>query len=255
MTKPSLEGHSPEGIRLQKVLASAGIASRRAAEDLIASGRVSVDGSVIRVQGVRIDPTQAVVRVDGERIPVAPGQVYLALNKPEGTVSTMSDPEGRPCVGDMVADRSERLFHIGRLDIETEGLLVMTNDGEAAHRLAHPSFGVPKLYRAVVTGPVPKDIGRRLRAGVELEDGMVTVDDFRVVDQVGKEAQIELTIHVGRNRVVRRLMAEVGLPVRRLVRLQFGPIRLGRLHPGGVRLLNQHEQGALLDLIDLSPSR
>ena len=255
MTKPPLEGESPSGIRLQKVLAAAGIASRRAAEDLITSGRVSVDGEVVRIQGVRIDPSRAVVRVDGERIPVAPGQIYLALNKPEGTVSTMSDPEGRPTIGDMVADRSERLFHIGRLDIETEGLILMTNDGEAAHRLAHPSFGVPKLYRAVVTGPVPKDIARRLRAGVELEDGMVSVDDFRIVDQVGKEAQIELTIHVGRNRVVRRLMAEVGLPVRRLVRLQFGPIRLGRLHPGGVRVLNQHEQGALLDLIDMSPSR
>ena len=255
MTKPQLEGQESAGVRLQKVLATAGVASRRAAEELITAGRVSVDGEVVRIQGVRIDPASAVVRVDGERIPVAPGQVYLALNKPEGTVSTMNDPEGRPCIGDMVADRNERLFHIGRLDIETEGLILMTNDGEAAHRLAHPSFGVPKLYRAVVTGPVPKDLGRRLRAGVELEDGMVAVDDFRVVDQVGKEAQIELTIHVGRNRVVRRLMAEVGLPVRRLVRLQFGPIRLGRLHPGGVRLLTQHEQGALLDLIDMSPSR
>ncbi len=255
MTNPPLEGERFAGIRLQKVLATAGIASRRAAEELISSGRVSVDGKVVRIQGVRIDPATAVVRVDGERIPVAPGQVYLALNKPEGTVSTMSDPEGRPCIGDMVADRDERLFHIGRLDIETEGLILMTNDGEAAHRLAHPSFGVPKLYRAVVTGPVPKDLGRRLKAGVQLEDGMVSVDDFRVVDQVGKEAQIELTIHVGRNRVVRRMMAEVGLPVRRLVRLQFGPVRLGRLHPGGVRLLSRHEQGALLDLIDMSANR
>lgn len=254
MNKPAVQGEVP-GIRLQKVLAAAGVASRRAAEDLITAGRVSVDGAVVRVQGVRIDPTTAVVRVDGERIPVAPGQVYLALNKPEGTVSTMSDPEGRPTIGDMVADRPERLFHIGRLDIETEGLILMTNDGEAAHRLSHPSFGVPKLYRAVVTGPVPKDLGRRLRAGVQLEDGVVSVDDFRVVDQIGREAQIELTIHVGRNRVVRRLMAEVGVPVRRLVRLQFGPIRLGRLHHGGVRLLSQHEQGALLDLIDMSPSR
>lgn len=255
MTKPPLDSNDAPGVRLQKVLAAAGVASRRAAEDLITAGRVSVDGTVVQVQGMRIDPAQAVVRVDGERIPVAPGQVYLALNKPEGTVSTMHDPEGRPSIGDMVADRKERLFHIGRLDIETEGLIVMTNDGEAAHRLAHPSFGVPKLYRAVVTGPVPKDLERRLRAGVELEDGMVSVDDFRIVDQVGKAAQIELTIHVGRNRVVRRLMAEVGLPVRRLVRLQFGPIRLGRLHPGGIRLLSRHEVGALLDLIDMSPSR
>jgi len=231
------------------------VASRRAAEELIASGRVSVDGEVVRVQGMRIDPGRAVVRVDGERIPVAPGQVYLALNKPEGTVSTMSDPEGRPCVGDMVADRPERLFHVGRLDIDTEGLLIVTNDGDAAHRLAHPSFEVPKVYRAMVTGPVPRDLGRRLKAGVQLDDGMVTVDQFRLVDQVGQEAQIELTVHSGKNRVVRRMMAEVGLPVRRLVRLQFGPIRLGRLHVGGVRQLTRHEHGALMDFLDKSIGR
>jgi len=231
------------------------VASRRAAEELIASGRVSVDGEVVRVQGMRIDPGRAVVRVDGERIPVAPGQVYLALNKPEGTVSTMSDPEGRPCVGDMVADRPERLFHVGRLDIDTEGLLIVTNDGDAAHRLAHPSFEVPKVYRAMVTGPVPRDLGRRLKAGVQLDDGMVTVDQFRLVDQVGQEAQIELTVHSGKNRVVRRMMAEVGLPVRRLVRLRFGPIRLGRLHVGGVRQLTRHEHGALMDFLDKSIDR
>ncbi len=255
MTKPEVQHESSDGIRLQKVLATAGVASRRAAEELIAAGRVSVDGQVVRVQGTRINPMQAVVRVDGERIPVAPGQVYLALNKPEGTVSTMSDPENRPCIGDMVADRPERLFHVGRLDIETEGLILVTNDGEAAHRLAHPSFEVPKVYRAVVTGQVPRDLGRRLQRGVELDDGPVAVDSFRLIDQLGHEAQIELTIHAGRNRIVRRLLAEVGLPVRRLVRLQFGPIRLGRLHPGGVRLLSRAEQGALLDLIDLSAKR
>ena len=250
--QPNIEA---SGTRLQKVLAAAGVASRRAAEELIAAGRVSVDGEVVRVQGMRIDPGRAVVRVDGERIPVAPGQVYLALNKPEGTVSTMSDPEGRPCVGDMVADRPERLFHVGRLDIDTEGLLIVTNDGEAAHRLAHPSFEVPKVYRAMVTGPVPRDLGRRLKAGVQLDDGMVTVDQFRLVDQVGQEAQIELTVHSGKNRVVRRMMAEVGLPVRRLVRLQFGPIRLGRLHVGGVRQLTRHEHGALMDFLDKSIGR
>jgi 23S rRNA pseudouridine2605 synthase len=254
MTNPQPNMES-SGTRLQKVLAAAGVASRRAAEELIAAGRVSVDGEVVRVQGMRIDPSRAVVRVDGERIPVAPGQVYLALNKPEGTVSTMSDPEGRPCVGDMVADRPERLFHVGRLDIDTEGLLIVTNDGDAAHRLAHPSFEVPKVYRAMVTGPVPRDLGRRLKAGVQLDDGMVTVDQFRLVDQVGQEAQIELTVHSGKNRVVRRMMAEVGLPVRRLVRLQFGPIRLGRLHVGGVRQLTRHEHGALMDFLDKSIDR
>ncbi|MFL6178324.1 MAG: pseudouridine synthase [Actinomycetes bacterium] len=241
-----------DGIRLQKVLADAGVASRRASEALIEAGRVSVDGQVVRTQGRRIDPQSAVVRVDGERIPVRTGQAYFAVNKPLGMVSTMSDPEFRPCLGDLVADRNERLFHVGRLDVETEGLILLTNDGDVAHRLSHPSFEVPKVYRAVVTGRVPRDLGGKLKAGVELEDGMVRVDGFRVVDQAGQQSQIELTIHAGRNRVVRRLMDEVGFPVQRLMRLQFGPIRLGRLKPGGVRHLTRHEVGELMDLVDLS---
>jgi 23S rRNA pseudouridine2605 synthase len=241
-----------EGVRLQKVLADAGVASRRASEALIDAGRVSVDGEVVTTQGRRVDPRNAVVRVDGERIPVQTGQAYFAVNKPLGMVSTMSDPEDRPCLGDLVADRSERLFHVGRLDVETEGLILLTNDGDLAHRLSHPSFEVPKVYRAVVSGRVPRDLGRRLKEGVELDDGPVAIDGFRVVDQTGQQTQIELTIHVGRNRVVRRLMDEVGFPVRRLMRLQFGPVRLGRLKPGGVRHLTRHEVGELLDLVDLS---
>lgn len=252
MTNPQPD---TEGIRLQKVLAAAGLASRRGAEELIAAGRVTVDGVPVTQQGVRVNPATAVVHVDGERIPVAPGMVCLALNKPVGMVSTMRDPQGRPCVGDLVADRPERLFHVGRLDIDTEGLLLVTNDGNLAHRLAHPSFEVPKVYRAVVSGPVPRDAGRRLRAGVDLEDGPAAVDSFRVVDQSGGEAQVEVTVHLGRNRIVRRLLAEVGLPVHRLARLQFGPVRLGRLHTGGVRLLSRHEQGALLDLSDKTAHR
>lgn len=252
MTNPRPE---IEGIRLHKVLAAAGLASRRGAEELIAAGRVSVDGVVVQTQGMRVDPRSAVIRVDGERIPTAPGVVFLALNKPIGTVSTMQDPQGRPCVGDLVADRAERLFHVGRLDIDTEGLLLMTNDGPAAHRLSHPSFEVRKVYRAVVPGPVPRDVGRRLRDGVVLDDGPASVDDFRVVDQSGTVAQVEVTVHLGRNRIVRRLLDEVGLPVRRLVRVQFGPVRLGRLKPGGVRILTRHELGALLDVIDLSVHR
>jgi len=249
MTNP--QGNN-EGIRLQKVLAEAGIASRRAAEALIEAGRVSVDGQVVRVQGMRVDPQRVVVRVDGERIPVKAGQVYVAVNKPEGTVSTMSDPQGRPCLGDLVADRPERLFHVGRLDIDTEGLILLTNDGDMAHRLAHPSFEVPKVYRAVVRGRVPRDLGRTLRAGVELDDGPVAVDAFRVVGESNGQSQIELTIHSGRNRVVRRLLEQVGHPVTRLARLEFGPIRLGRLKPGGLRVLSRHEVGALLDLVDVS---
>lgn len=240
------------GIRLQKVLAEAGVASRRASEQLIEQGRVSVDGAVVRVQGMRVDPQRAVIRVDGERIPVSAGQVYLAVNKPEGVISTMSDPQGRPTVGDLVADRSERLFHVGRLDVETEGLILLTNDGAAAHRLAHPSFGVRKVYRAVVTGQLGRDFGTRMRAGVQLDDGPVKVDEFRVIDQTADQAQIELTLHVGRNRVVRRMMDELGYPVKRLVRLQFGPIRLGRLRPGDARRITGAELGRLLDEVDLS---
>jgi pseudouridine synthase len=237
---------------LQKVLADAGVASRRASEQLIAAGRVSVDGQVVRTQGTRVDPGVAVVRVDGERIPVRTGQTYLAANKPLGTVSTMDDPNGRPCLGDLVADRGQRLFHVGRLDIDTEGLILMTNDGDLAHRLAHPSFGVPKVYRAVVKGPLPRDLGRRLLAGIELDDGTVAVDRFRMIDQSGDQAQVEVTLHVGRNRVVRRLFDAVGHPVRRLVRVQFGPVRLGRLKPGGVRALTRQEVGQLGDLVDSS---
>ena len=243
-----------EGVRLQKVLAGAGVASRRAAEQLIVEGRVTVDGEVVKVLGSRVDPATAVVHVDGQRIPLRPHQIVLAANKPVGMVSTMTDPEGRPCLGDLVADREERLFHVGRLDVETEGLILLTNDGDLAHRLTHPSFGVPKLYRATVRGPIPRDLGRRLKAGVELEDGVVTVDDFRLVDQTGDQAQVELTIHVGKNRIVRRMMAEVGHPVRQLARLQFGPIRLGRLKPKGVRVLSANELGSLLDDVE-NPGR
>jgi 23S rRNA pseudouridine2605 synthase len=244
-----------DGIRLQKVLAEAGVASRRAAEELIAAVRVSVDGKVVRQQGTRVDPDVVEIRVDGERIPSKRAVVYLALNKPQGTVSTMSDPEGRPALDSFVADREERLFHVGRLDVDSEGLVLLTNDGEAAHRLAHPSFEVPKVYRAVVSGRVAKDLGAVLRAGVELEDGPVSVDVFRLLDQTGGQAQVELTIHSGRNRIVRRLLAHVGHPVQRLVRVQLGPVRLGRLRPGDTRLLNRHELGALLDLLDKPVSR
>ena len=240
-----------EGIRLQKVLADAGVASRRASEQLIEEGRVSVDGAVVRTQGKRVNPQTAVIRVDGERIPAASGQVFLAVNKPLGTVSTMSDDQGRPSVGDLVADRAERLFHIGRLDVETEGLILLTNDGGAAHRLAHPSYGVRKVYRAVVKGPLSREVVSQLRAGVELDDGPVSLDALRVIDQSGDRAQIELTLHIGRNRVVRRLMDHVGHPVRQLVRLQFGPIRLGRLRPGDVRRISGPELGRLLDEVDL----
>lgn len=239
------------GVRLQRVLATAGLGSRRACEQLIDEGRVEVDGTVVRVQGVRVDPARAVIRVDGMRIASAPDHVYLALNKPRGVVSTMSDPEGRPSLQDYVADRSARLFHVGRLDTDTEGLILLTNDGDLAHRLAHPSYGVAKTYLAEVTGPVARDVGRRLREGVELEDGPVAVDSFRLVSQSGNRVLVEVALHEGRKHVVRRLLAQVGHPVSRLVRTDVGPISLGHLKPGRHRKLSQQEVGALYRAVGL----
>ena len=238
-----------EGIRLQKVLAAAGLGSRRTCEELIAAGRVSVDGMVVRGQGMRVDPRTAVVAVDGARVNVREDLVYLALNKPRGVLSTMSDPEGRPTVGDYVAERSQRLFHVGRLDAETEGLLLLTNDGELAHRLTHPSFEVPKTYLAEVPGPIPRSLGRQLREGVELEDGLIKVDSFSVVDVAAGRAVVELILHEGRNHLVRRLLQAVDHPVSRLVRTAIGPVNLGHQRQGTVRKLSQREIGELHALV------
>lgn len=238
--------HDPEGVRLQKVLASAGLGSRRGCEQLISAGRVSVDGVVVRELGVRVDPRRAVVRVDGVRVQLDTSIVTLALNKPFGVVSTMHDPHGRPSLAQYVADRPERLFHVGRLDADTEGLLLLTNDGELANRLAHPSHGVAKTYLATVTGRVKPAVGVRLRAGVDLDDGPVAVDSYRVLDSTPTASLVEVVLHEGRNRIVRRMLAEVGHPVTRLVRTQVGPVRLGNLRPGRTRELGRKEVGGLM---------
>jgi 23S rRNA pseudouridine2605 synthase len=239
-----------EGVRLQKVLAQAGVGSRRVSEDLIAAGRVEVNGEIVRHQGMRVDPETAVIRVDGMRISTAEGIVHFAFNKPMGVVSAMDDPD-RPNLGDYVRGRNERLFHIGRLDIDTEGLILLTNDGELAHRLAHPSYEIRKVYRAQVYGTVPRDLGRRLREGVDLEDGLARVDHFRLLDSVGRNALVEITIHEGRNRIIRRIMDAVGLPVRGLVRTKFGPISLGDQKPERMRPLNKEEVGAVYKAVGL----
>jgi 23S rRNA pseudouridine2605 synthase len=241
----------PSGIRLQKVLSQAGVASRRAAEEMIAEGRVTVDGEVVSQMGRRIDPSVAVVRVDGSRVELRDGVVHLVLNKPRGMLSTMSDDRGRPCVGDLVSGRDDRLFHVGRLDADTEGLLLLTNDGELGHRLMHPSFEVPKTYLAEVPGPIPRDLGRRLRDGVELLDGVARVDSFRVVDVQGGRALVELVLHEGRKHVVRRMLDEVGHPVRRLVRTAIAEVTLGAQRPGTMRPLNRPELGSLYRVVGL----
>ncbi|GAA2055203.1 hypothetical protein GCM10009839_74650 [Catenulispora yoronensis] len=239
-----------EGVRLQKVLAQAGVGSRRVSEDLIAAGRVEVDGEIVRHQGMRVNPETAVIRVDGMRISTAEGIVHFAFNKPVGVVSAMDDPE-RPNLGEYVRGRNERLFHVGRLDVDTEGLILLTNDGELAHRLAHPSYEIRKVYRAQVYGVIPRDLGKRLREGVDLEDGLARVDHFRLLDTVGKNALVEITIHEGRNRIVRRIMDAVGLPVRGLVRTKFGPISLGDQKPERLRPLNKEEVGAVYKAVGL----
>jgi len=241
----------PDGIRLQKVLASAGVASRRKAEELIKAGRVKVDGIVVKEMGTRINPDEAVVHVDGNRVVLRADQVYLALNKMPGVLSTMSDELGRPNIGQLLEDRPERLFHVGRLDMDSEGLLLLTNDGDLAHRLTHPSYGVPKTYMAEIPGPVPRDLGRRLRAGVELEDGPAKVDSFDVVDVHNGRAVVEIVLHEGRKHIVRRLLGAVDHPVSRLVRTQIGDVQLGHQRPGTLRKLNPVEIAQLYKAVGL----
>lgn len=248
---PTPDAHVPDGVRLQKVLAGAGLGSRRACEDLIAAGRVSVGGAVVRELGMRVDPATAVVHVDGLRLQLDPTLVTLALHKPVGVVSTMRDPHGRPSLEGYVADRSERLFHVGRLDAETSGLLLLTNDGDLAHRLMHPSYEVPKRYVATVEGRVERGLVRRLKAGVDLEDGPVRVDEVKVLETRPQSSIVELVLHEGRNHIVRRLLAEVGHPVTALARTQVGPIRLGTLRPGQTRVIKGSELGALMSAVGL----
>jgi 23S rRNA pseudouridine2605 synthase len=238
-------------IRLQKLLAQSGVASRRKCEELMLAGLVEVDGEVVTRLGTKVDPRTAVIRVEGRRLPPVSPHVYLAVNKPRGVVSTMSDPEGRRTLSDLLADRPERLFHVGRLDTDTEGLILLTNDGDFAQRVAHPSYELDKTYVAEVDGVVSKGTLRRLRAGVTLEDGPVQVSACRVVSTQAERSIVELVIHEGRNRVVRRLLDEVGHPVRRLTRTAIGPVQLRGLPKGGLRDLTREELGVLLDAAHL----
>jgi len=238
-------------VRLQKLLASSGVASRRKCEELMLAGEVVVDGEVVTRLGTKVDPRTAVIRVEGRRLPPASSHVYLALNKPRGVVSTMSDPQGRRTLADLLADRPERLFHVGRLDTDTEGLLLLTNDGDFAQRVAHPSYELEKTYVAEVSGVPDKAAMRRLRDGVDLDDGPVEVHTAKVVSTAKDRAIVELVIHEGRNRIVRRLFDELGHPVRKLTRTAVGPVRLHGIKPGATRELTREELGALLDAAGL----
>ncbi|TDU78981.1 pseudouridine synthase [Streptomyces sp. KS 21] len=248
-TPKTFPGAEQEGERLQKVLARAGMGSRRACEELIEQARVEVNGEIVLEQGKRVQPKDE-IKVDGLTV-ATQSYLFFALNKPAGVVSTMEDPDGRQCLGDYVTNRETRLFHVGRLDTETEGIILLTNHGELAHRLTHPKYGVKKTYVAAITGSLPRDIGKRLKDGIELEDGYARADNFRVLDQVGKNYMVEVTLHEGRKHIVRRMLAEAGFPVDKLVRTSFGPIELGDQKSGWLRRLTNTEVGMLMREVGL----
>lgn len=243
-----------EGERLQKVLARAGVASRRHAEVMIDKGRVEVNGKVIRTQGVRVNPNVDIIRVDGVRVNVNEEMEYFLLNKPRGVLSTMSDDEGRPCVGDIVADRvasGQRLFHVGRLDADTEGLLLLTNDGELANRLTHPKYHIAKTYLATVLGEANNKLVGQLKKGVELDDGPAKADYVQIVDKHQGYSLIRVELHEGRKHIVRRMLKEAGYPVQRLVRTKMHTVQLGDQKPGHMRALNSSELTSLYKAVGM----
>ncbi|WP_100344434.1 pseudouridine synthase [Compostimonas suwonensis] len=230
-------------------MAAAGVASRRVSEQLIAAGRVQVNGTIVKEPGRRIDPDNDLVAVDGQAVQLDTSRRYVMLNKPVGVVSSLSDERGRPDLRRFTREFEERLFNVGRLDAETSGLLILTNDGELAHVLAHPSFGVMKTYIAKVEGRMSAQTVAKLLAGFDLDDGPIHADKARVLPgSSATESLVEITLHSGRNRIVRRMLAAVGHPVVELVRRQFGPLHLGTLQSGATRELSKAELGELLTL-------
>jgi 23S rRNA pseudouridine2605 synthase len=239
--------------RLQKVLADAGIASRRASEQLILDGRVSVDGIQITELGTKVDPEISKVEVDGEAIKVVKTKVYLAFHKPRGVLSTMTDPNDRPSLGDYFKDRKERLFHVGRLDRESEGLILMTNDGDVAHRATHPSYGMVKKYLVEIESVLTKEQISEMLKGIMLEDGLARALEIRTVREVSpKHSWVEISIHEGRNHIVRRMLDFFEIPVARLVRTDFGPILLAETGVGRYRTLNEIELTNLFKVLKIN---
>ncbi|WP_022872903.1 pseudouridine synthase [Nesterenkonia alba] len=249
--------HTEDGTRLQKVLAAAGVASRRVSEQLIAEGRVAVNGRIVIEPGVRVDPQVVSIHVDGVPVSLDVTHRYVMFNKPAKVVSTMHDPQGRSSIDDFLDEehRAAGLFHVGRLDYETEGLLLLTNDGELAHRLTHPSYEVPKTYLVEAAGAVSVKTARKLQSGIELEDGSIAADRCWVHTTTGNRSMVEVTLHSGRNRIVRRMFEAVGHPVQRLVRTAFGQITIGDQPQGTVRDLGIQEVGHLKDLVSGEPHK
>ncbi|WP_055121959.1 pseudouridine synthase [Corynebacterium oculi] len=248
------ENPSAGGVRLQKVLAQAGVASRRHSEILIDAGRVEVNGKVVDRQGMRVDPNVDIIRVDGVRVNVNEDTVYFVLNKPRGMQSTMHDDMGRPCIGDIVGERvaaGKRLFHVGRLDADTEGLIMLTNDGELANRLMHPKYEIAKTYMATVLGEADRTLMATLRKGMELDDGPAKVDYAQVVDTHNGQSIIRVELHEGRKHIVRRLLKAAGYPVQRLVRTKIHTVQLGEQKPGSMRALNSSELTSLYKAVGM----
>jgi 23S rRNA pseudouridine2605 synthase len=238
--------------RLNKIIADAGITSRRAADQLIVQGRVSVDGAIQSELGGRFDPEIHDIKVDGESLNIKRSKTYLAFHKPKGVISTMSDPEGRANLGDYFGDRTDRLFHVGRLDKDSEGVILLTNDGQLAHRATHPSFGLEKKYLAEIEGEFNKSLSDQLLQGVKLEDGLARALKVLHVRTVSKNHHwIEVTIHEGRYHIIRRLIESLGTKVLRLIRLEFGPISLGDMKSGRHRVLNSQELTNLFNYLHI----
>jgi 23S rRNA pseudouridine2605 synthase len=236
-------------IRLQKLIAGTGLASRRKAERMIAEGLVTVNGKVVRELGTKVDPSRDHVKVNGRHLRAVQPYVYLMLNKPKGVVSTLEDPEGRPTVKDLLRGVSVRVFPVGRLDCDSEGLMLLTNHGELAQALLHPRYHVPKTYLIKVKGVLTREEMDRLARGVTLEDGPTGPATVRPVRKAEQNSWLEITIHEGRKHQVKRMLEAVGHPVLKLARVRFGPLLLGDLEPGEFRYLTDREANAIRDLV------
>lgn len=236
-------------VRLQKVIADSGLSSRRKAETMIEEGRVTVNGRVVRELGTKVDPARDHVKVDGRHIKPAPPQVFIMLHKPKGVVSSLSDPVGRPTITDLLGGVGLRVFPVGRLDYDSEGLLLLTNQGELAQTLLHPRYHVPKTYLIKVKGVLNDEELARLETGVELEDGMTGAAVVKKIRKAEENSWLEITIREGRNRQVKRMLEHVGHPVLKLTRVKFGPLTLGGLAPGEYRYLTDREANALRAIV------
>lgn len=239
--------------RLQKVLAAAGIGSRRQCEELIRAGRIEVDGTIVTRLGTTVDPERQEIRVDGVVLSRSK-RTYYAVHKPRGVVTTHRDPAGRPRVIDLVPTTPERLFPVGRLDLYSDGLILLTNDGELANQLTHPRYGVEKTYRVLVAGEPTREVLDKLRRGVHLAEGVARVHRVQVKNRQRKSTLLEMTLREGKNREIRRVLARVGHKVLRLTRIAVGPVRLGNLPPGAHRKLSHHEVEELRQAVRRRPA-